>query len=788
MAAGGGSQVRPERPESLAKLLRTWRERAILTQEQLAERAGVSVGTVRGVESGRIRRPRSDSLRLLADGLELSEAERSALVASGRGLVDGPGGAPEGGGTDAPNVGSDLAQSPPAVPAQLPADLSGFTGRDSYLKELDELAPSEVDGGGAAVVISAIAGMAGIGKTALALHWAHRVRDRFPDGQLYVNLRGYSAAQPMRPLEALSGFLLGLGVPAELVPVELEQAGAMFRSRLAVKRVLVVLDNAASAAQARPLLPGVAGCLVVVTSRDRLSGLVASHGAHRISLDMLTPPEARELLVAVLGADRVAADTDALDALARCCGYLPLALRIAAAHLLDQPGRPVADLVAELDRDRLSTLEVAGDEQNAVRAAFDLSYAALPAEARRVFRLLGLVPGPDVTVEAVAALAGIPQRPAQRLLDGLAASHLVLEHTAGRYALHDLLRQYAADRVVAEDGQEARDMALGRLFDWYVASTGRTADLLYGEMLRLDLPANPQRAARLSTDGTDGATAWLRAEQANLIAAIRHTASVGPHRVAWLLADALRGFFYRGRATVHWLDVASAGLAAAEAEGDGRAMAAMHLNLGSANFCLERWDLAVHHLALSRDLAQQAGWEGAAARIATNLAILHCELGEPRAALAEMDALLGKAERTANPHAVASLLGNIGWIHRESGLAASAGRHLHRALTLHRELGHDGRAGIDLENLGVVCHDLGRLNEACEHLTAALAIHVQMGARQRGRDPQALRRAAKRSRQERRGGTRGRDRRAAYRGHQAAPHPGRCTQRAGHYPSLPAFA
>ncbi|MBO0870959.1 MAG: helix-turn-helix domain-containing protein, partial [Micromonosporaceae bacterium] len=215
MATGGGGRVPAQRPESLSTVLRTWRERALLTQEQLANQSGVSVGTVRGLESGRITRPRNESLRLLADGLGLSPDERAVLAATGRG-GHGPAEARDG-------VESDPApyRSAPAVPAQLPPDLSGFTGRGPYLSALDALVPSEVEGDGPAVVISAIAGMAGIGKTALALHWAHRVRDRFPDGQLYVNLRGYSTAQPMRPVEALSGFLVGLGVPAERVPVEL---------------------------------------------------------------------------------------------------------------------------------------------------------------------------------------------------------------------------------------------------------------------------------------------------------------------------------------------------------------------------------------------------------------------------------------------------------------------------------------------------------------------------------------------------------------------------------------
>ncbi|MBO0870155.1 MAG: tetratricopeptide repeat protein, partial [Micromonosporaceae bacterium] len=420
---------------------------------------------------------------------------------------------------------------------------------------------------------------------------------------------------------------------------------------------------------------------------------------------------------------------EAIDALARCCGYLPLALRIAAAQLLDQPGRPVADLVAELDRDRLSTLEVAGDEQNAVRVAFDLSYAALPADARRVFRLLGLVPGPDVTAEAVAALAGIGQRQAQRLLDRLAANHLAAQHATGRYTLHDLLRQYAADRALVEDDRDARDAAVRRLFDWYLASAARAADVLYGEMLRLDLPPSDQRPARLCTDGAGGAKAWLQVEQANLVGAIRHAASAGPHSVAWLLADALRGYFYHVRNTVHWLETVAAGLATAEAESDARAMAAMHLNLATANKCLEHWDLTTHHLALSRDLAQRAGWHDVTMHAAINLVTVYCDRGELRAALTEIDALLARAEQAGQPRMLLAALTNAGWIHREAGMPAIALPQIRRALVLDRELGLDGWSGTDLNNLGVVCHDLGRLDEAYQHLNGALTLHSRLGRR-----------------------------------------------------------
>ena len=324
-------------------------------------------------------------------------------------------------------------------PGQLPPDQAGFTGRSEYLDRLDELLAN-----GTAVVISAIAGTAGVGKTALAVHWAHRVRDRFPDGQLYVNLRGYAPGPAMRPIDALAGFLAALDVPPERVPADVDQATALYRTLLADRRMLVLLDNAAGADQVRPLLPGARGCLVLVTSLDRLGGLVAREGAHASTLDVLTSGEARTLLAGVIGADRVAAEPDAAAELARLCAHLPLALRIAAANLGEYPDRRIADHVDALRADdRLSALAVAGDDDTAVRAAFDLSYAALPARARLLFGRLGLVPGTDVTPAAAAALTGGTVDDVVSTVDTLVAAHLLTEAAPGRYTNHDLLRRYA---------------------------------------------------------------------------------------------------------------------------------------------------------------------------------------------------------------------------------------------------------------------------------------------------------------------------------------------------------
>ncbi|OLB79900.1 MAG: hypothetical protein AUI14_08995 [Actinobacteria bacterium 13_2_20CM_2_71_6] len=348
-----------------------------------------------------------------------------------------------------PGAGSIAASAARVdVPAQLPADVPDFTGRTDALKELDNL----LTGGSRAVVVSALAGTGGVGKTALAVHWAHGVRDRFPDGQLYVNLRGYSSDPPVPAGHVLTRFLRALGVAGEQVPADGEEAAGMYRSLLAGKRILVVLDNARTADQVRPLLPGSPTCRVVITSRDRLDGLVARDGVRRLTLGVLPPDEALTLLGTLLGPERVDAEYDAAVRLGRLCGYLPLALRIAAALSTAQPGRSLARFVADLDGPgRLDALAVERDPQAAVRAAFDLSYDALEAESQRLFGCVGLVPGPDFTVPVAAALLDGTEERAERLLDRLVGAHLVEEYVPGRFALHDLLRQYAAERAGEHD-------------------------------------------------------------------------------------------------------------------------------------------------------------------------------------------------------------------------------------------------------------------------------------------------------------------------------------------------
>jgi tetratricopeptide (TPR) repeat protein/transcriptional regulator with XRE-family HTH domain len=702
------------RAAAVGARLRAWRRRVLLTQEQLADRAGVSVRTIAGLEAGRVRYPRSDTLRRLADALGLTEQERAGLTTA----TGGTGG---------------LAPMPPVggVGCQLPMDVAGFTGRADSLTRLDRLLTAGARTA-ATVVISAIGGTAGVGKTALAIHWAHQVRALFPDGQLYVNLRGYAPTPPMRPVEALAQLLRALGVGAEQVPVEVEEAAGLYRSLVTDRRVLIVLDNARDAEQVRPLLPAGPGCLVLVTSRDRLSGLVARDGARRLTLDVLSPTEAHELLARILGQEQVQAEPEATAELARVCGFLPLALRIAAANLLDQPGQPIAGYVTKLRAgDRLAELAVNGDPQAAVGMAFEASYAALDRAAQRLFWLLGLVPGPDVTAGAAATLTGATPIQAERLLEQLAGAHLLEPRGGGRYGFHDLLRLYARRRAEEMDSEPARRTALGRLLGWYLHTADAAARLLYPEKLRLPLPSaflqSPPPTVGFADDTQ--ALVWLDAERANLVAAVQHAAEHGPQPAAWLLADALRGYFLLRMHMVDWLVVAHAGLAAAETQTDPLGQAAAQLSLADAHAHQSQYQRAVEHYSRALQLARQIGWLAGQACVLGNLSGVLWEQGRLQEAadhLAEVLALERQTDRVAGQ---AAALGNLGLVYGELGRLAEAANHHRQAIALFRKTGSRGAEADELANLGETYHLLGRLDDALDHLTHALAIRREVGDR-----------------------------------------------------------
>ncbi|MGE5829353.1 MAG: BTAD domain-containing putative transcriptional regulator, partial [Micromonosporaceae bacterium] len=384
-------------------------------------------------------------------------------------------------GTPEPQPATGAPTAVPVIPRQLPSVVAHFAGRADELATLTRLVPGRAEVG-AAVVISAIGGTAGVGKTALAVYWAHRVADRFPDGQLYVDLRGFSpGGQVMTPAEAVRRFLDALQVLRERIPVDLDAQAALYRSLMAGRRMLVVLDNAHDSAQVRPLLPGAAGCLVLVTSRNELSGLVAADGAHPIDLDLLSVAEARDLLARRLGLHRVSAEPDSVvEIITRCarCARLPLALALVAARAAARPRLPLHVLAAELTDARQRWQTLTGDDPHTdVQAVFSWSYHALTPPAARLFRLLGLHSGPDIGAPAAASLAGITPDAVRPVLAELTQASLLTEPTTGRYTRHDLLRSYATTLAETTDTDRERQATVGRILDYYL-HTAYAADRL----------------------------------------------------------------------------------------------------------------------------------------------------------------------------------------------------------------------------------------------------------------------------------------------------------------------
>ncbi|WP_405471461.1 AfsR/SARP family transcriptional regulator [Streptomyces canus] len=572
-----------------------------------------------------------------------------------------------------------------AMSAELPHDTPGFAGRTGELDRLHSLlAPARTPGTANTVVISAIGGAAGIGKTALAVHWAHQVRGRFPDGQLYVNLHGFDHdRQPLEPGEALELLLRSLGLAASEIPPHHEAQGRVFRTLLADRRMLVLLDNAASAEQVRPLLPSGPTCCVLVTSRNRLGDLVAHDGAHALPLDLLQPDEARALLSRTLGTDRVDDDNHAVDELIRLCGSLPLALRVAAARLAGDPALRTADLVAEMNEgNKLEALEPDRDANSPLRTAFSVSYRVLAPGARRLFRLLGLFPGAEFTTEAAAALLDAPLSQARRLIGALTSAHLVEPATAARYRFHDLLREYAQECALVEEAAPDREAALERLLIWYLNAIRTTA----GTGLFPELPTSLRPDRHPGMPSAIAAGPWLDAERANLLAVINHAAHHGPRPVAWHLTSALFSHFWIHLPRKTWQTTAQTALDAAEAESDLFGQAAMHSSLSAA-----RWDRghvrqAMEHATRALDISRELGWAS----------------GE------------------------ASGLGLRGMAYWSMARLDSAHDDFTAGLRIFRETGNLYFEGFGMVGLGMACRDLGRLHEAADHLERAVGLEAEV--------------------------------------------------------------
>jgi tetratricopeptide (TPR) repeat protein len=519
----------------------------------------------------------------------------------------------------------------------------------------------------------------------------------------------------MRPLDALAQFLRALGVPAETIPTELDDAAAMYRSMLAGKRVLVLLDNARSADQVRPLLPASPGCLFLVTSRDQLDQL-DQLGGGRVNLDVLAADEARDLLVRVLGQDRISAEPDAADELARLCAYLPLALRIAAANLAD--GEAIAGYVDRLAAgNRLASLEVEGDRQAAVRAAFDLSYAALPEPDRRMFRLFGLVPGLEFTAASAAALAGLTEPDAAAVLTRLASVHLV-EPVGGRFGFHDLLRLYAAENL-ARDAQRVRDAAVHRLYRHYLDRVNAAARLLHPE--KLQLPTAVSHGFEWSD--SNHAEDWLDTERANLLAAVAHAVASGVPAMAWSLLSALRSYFLSRRHLTDWLACSVAALRAATAAGDPMGEAVARLSRGDAYWRSSRPRAAFDEYEQAVLAARRAGWAECEATALTNMGALQWQAGRLGLAADRVAEALVLNRRTNWLAGQFTNLSNLGLMYGQLGRLTAAAGHIEQALAVSRKIGARGAEGTVRGNLGEICHLSGRFDDALLHLGRAIEFH-----------------------------------------------------------------
>ena len=699
--------INPTQPASgnFGEALRQHRRAAGLTQEELAARSGLSVRAIRDLERGRSARPYPRSVRLLAAALELTSAQQSEFSALARA------------------TGATAATAMTA-PGQLPGAVIPFVAREPELATLEKLlghgdrAPAD-----GTTMITAIVGAAGIGKTALAVHWARRAAAGFPDGQLYMNLRGFGPGPPVPPAEAVSGLLAALGVPAEQWPTGLDAQVGLYRGVAAGRRLLIVLDNARDAEQVRPLLPGSPGCLVLVTSRASLGGLAVSDGACQLTLDVLSDSEARELLDRRLGTERIAAEPQAATELIRLCGGLPLALAVASARAGARPDFPLSTLTRELSdtAGRLDALDT-GDSFSSARTTFSWSYQNLSPATARMFRLLSVHPGPDITAAAAASLAGLDLPQARHLLRELTRYHLLNEQTPDRYDVHDLLRVYAAELAAATDDGAARQDARARILDHYL-HTAHAAALLYPlrESITLGLLPGPGVTPE-RLDDQQQAQAWFEAEHHVLRAAVVMAADSGFDGHAWRLAWAMTSFLERRG---HWHEqvaIHRTALAAAIRLGDTAGQAATRRDIASACARLGDYGQSRAYLTECLTLYRQIGDPVGEASVHRILSWVAEQQERYLDALSHSQRALSLSRATGNKFGQAHALNCVGWYHAQLGDYEQARAVCQEGLALTRELGDRVGEAHTWDSLGYAEQELGHPAQAVSCYQNALSI------------------------------------------------------------------
>jgi DNA-binding SARP family transcriptional activator len=621
-----------------------------------------------------------------------------------------------------------LRLPPPPVPRQLPAAPRLFTGRTRELAELDRIYRN---GAAGPVVVSAVGGVGGVGKTWLALYWAHRNIDRFPDGQLYVDLRGFDPAggDPTPAATAVRAFLEALGVSSSAIPADLDARVGLYRSLVVGKRILVMLDNARDTVQVTPLLPGSSTCTVLITSRQRLAGLIAAHGAYLVDLDVLEPSEARQLLVSHLGPDRVDAESETAvpELLDRCAG-LPLALAVVAARATADPRLPLTLLADELDlaATRLDALD-AGELSTNLRAVFSASYQALDSRTAHVFRLLGLALGPDFDLAAAASLTALPAAGARSVLRALEAAHLVRQHLPGRYRMHDLVRLYAAECADREEPASVRHAALRRQVDYYLHTAYQGDRVLFPhrEPIELDEPV-PGCVAGSLPDAA-ATLAWFDDEHSSLLAVCRVAAQHGWHQAVWQLAWSMDTYHRRRGRQRDCIAVWQAALAAAQELADPAAQILAGRLLGHAYARADMRTEALEHLHRALAIAEETADLLGQAHTHHGLGWAWEYHGDDQQALTHATHALHLFETLHTPVWEAMTLNAVGWYHARLGHHEEARAHCGRALDLFRQ--HHNRPGeaATLDSLGYLAHLAGQHVEALTYYRDTLRLYRELG-------------------------------------------------------------
>jgi tetratricopeptide (TPR) repeat protein/transcriptional regulator with XRE-family HTH domain len=723
-----GAQTHGE-ARAVGDRLRAYRSSAGMSQQELAERSGLSVRMIANLECGRTRSPFPNSLHRLADALGLGEEARAEFIGAasrrlGRPAVSGRAGRVVPAARPEPGEDGGSGSQDPVVPRQLPASVAAFAGRRAQVAALSQ---GMHEPGGTAAIMT-ISGTAGIGKTALAVHWAHQLAGQFPDGQLFADLRGFGPSlAPVSPATVVRVFLDALGVRADRIPAEAEAQFGLYRSVLAGKRILVVLDNARDAVQVRPLLPGWPACRVIVTSRNQLTGLTAIDGARPLAIDVLTQAEARDLLTYRLGAARVAAEPAAVTRLMGSCAGLPLALCIIAARAAMRPDTPLAQMAASLTaRPGLDSFAAGDDPAADIRAVFSWSYRQLPTGAAHAFRLAALHPGSSFDRYAVAALTGTSADQAGQLLDLLVRGCMVQPAGADRYSMHDLLRDYAREITASARSQNERQVALTGLFDYYLHTAVEAVSAAFPAERDRMPPVSSAPGMTITSEAA--AMEWLDTERSSLAPVTEYAAGHGWPRHAIGLSAALfryldTGGHYPEAEAIH----AHAGQAARHI-GDQVAEARIANHLGVMAMRQGRYGQASAHFEQALSCHREAGDRIGEARSLSNLGFVGILQGRSEA-IGQIRQALGMFQDLEDRAGEARALASVGFFHLRQGRLEQAAEYLGKSAALCRDTGDKGGVARALGNLGEVRLRQGRYEDAGKHLGQAVTRFRELGDR-----------------------------------------------------------